>query len=215
MVEEQGVTRSIASPVNDQEELVRMDWQPDEKDRLFLRYYYQPRFRIAAGGNGIAAGDWVTVPAVTYSVGADWTHSFTSQFVDQVRYGFQEAKVPFEGGAFPNCVVSNFGACPAQMRFNGGNDELSFGGDADFPQGRTVKVTQVQNNATWTHGRQTLLFGGEFDYQNTPITGIFYYNGEPIYGTLSNLMGAHNAGLPAGASSYSLSGEWQSQCSFH
>jgi hypothetical protein len=202
-VEVAGVTRSIASPYNDQEELIRLDWQATEKDHFFVRYFYQPTFGIADGGNGVASGDWVTVPAVGYSVGADWTHSFTAHFVDQVRYGFQEAKSPFEGGAFPNCVVSNFGACPAQMNFNGGNDDLTFGGDADFPQGRTVKVTQVQNNATWTHGAQTLVFGGEFDYQNTPVAGIFYYNGYPIYGTLSNLMGGQAAGFPEGASSYS------------
>jgi hypothetical protein len=209
MVEEQGVTRAIASPFNDQEELIRVDWQPDEKDHLFVRYFYQPQFGIAGGGDGIAAGDWVTVPSVGYSVGADWTHAFTTHFLDQVRYGFQEARVPFEGGAFPNCVITNFGACPAQMSFTGENDDLSFGGDTDFPQGRIVKVTQVQNNATWTHGSQTLLFGGEFDYQNTPITGIFYYNGEPFYGTLSNLMGAPDEqliaeyGLPSTVSGYS------------
>ncbi len=203
MVEEQGVTRSIANPLNDQEELVRLDWQPGEKDHFFVRYYYQPLFGISTGGDGIAAGDWTDVPSVTYSIGADWTHSFTTHFVDQLRYGYQESKIPFEGGAFPNCVVSNFGACPAQMNFDGGNDDLNFGGDADTPDGRTVKVTQIQNNATFTHGAQTLLFGGEFDYQDTPITGIFYYNGYPIYGTLSNLMGAQDASLPTGASSYS------------
>jgi hypothetical protein len=205
LVEEQGVTRSIAFPSNDQEELARLDWQPTEKDRFFVRYFYQPAFGISTGGNGIAAGDWADVPSVGYSVGADWTHTFTGNFVEQLRYGFQEAKVPFEGGAFPNCVITNFGACPAQMIFTGGNDDLSFGGDANFPQGRVVKVTQVQDNATWTHGRQTLLFGGEFDYQNTPITGIFYYNGYPIYGTLSNLLGAQDArlvgeGAPSGTS---------------
>ncbi|MGA7339402.1 MAG: carboxypeptidase regulatory-like domain-containing protein, partial [Terracidiphilus sp.] len=202
-VEVAGVTRSIASPFNDQEELARLDWQPTDKDHFFLRYFYQPQFGIAAGGNGIASGDWVTVPSVTYSIGADWTHSFNAHFVNQVRYGFQEAKVPFEGGAFPNCVVTNFGACPAQMNFHGGIDDLTFGGDADFPQGRTVKVTQIQDNATWTHGSQTFVFGGEFDYQNTPVSGIFYYNGYAIYGALSNLMGGQAAGFPEGASSYS------------
>ena len=204
MIEEQGVTRAIAAPFNDQEELARVDWQPTEKDRFFVRYFYQPQFSGGVGGgNGIAAGDWVTVPAVGYSVGADWTHTFTTNLVNQVRYGYQQASSPFEGGAFPNCTITNFGACPAQMNFNGGNDDLSFAGDADFPQGRIVKVTQLQDNATWTHGRQTLLFGGEFDYQNTPITGIFYYNGYAIYGTLSNLLGGQDASLPPGASSYS------------
>jgi hypothetical protein len=201
MVEVQGVTRAIASPFNDQEELVRLDWQPGEKDHLFLRYFYQPEFGISEGSTGFAAGDWATVPSVAYSVGADWTHSFTTHFVEQIRYSFQEAKVPFEDGAFAACTITNFGACPAQMTFNGGNDDLTFGGDSDFPQGRIVKATQVQNNGTWTHGAQTFLFGGEFNYQNTPITGIFYYDGQPFYGTLSNLMGAPDAGL-GGAPSY-------------
>ena len=45
--------------------------------------------------------------------------------------------------------------------------DASFGEPLGFPQGRTVKVTQIQNNATWTHGNHTLLLGGEFDYQNS------------------------------------------------
>ena len=208
LVEEQGVTRSIASPFNDQEELVRLDWQPSARDRFFVRYFYQPQFAIFAGGDGIASGDWVTVPSVSHSLGADWTHSFSSRSVNQVRYSFLQAKIPFEGGAFPNCVITNFGACPAQMTFTGGNQDLSFGGDVSTPNGRTVKVTQVQDNATWAHGAQTLLFGGEFEYQNTPVAGVFYYNGNPLYETLSNLMGAPNAaliaqGLPATTSAIS------------
>ena len=73
-----------------------------------------------------------------------------------------------------------------------------------------MKVTQVQNNATWTHGHQTFLFGGEFDYQNSPDTGIFYYNGQPNYATLSNLLGAQDAnlvrqGAPPGTSGVAIS----------
>jgi hypothetical protein len=198
-----GVTRSIASPTNDQEQLARLDWQPTEKDRFFLRFLYQNQLALGLeGGDGTAAGDWYNEPSETYDIGADWTHSFTANFVDQVRYSYQDSKVDFEGGPFPNCVVTNFGVCPAEVNFNGGLEESNFGGDADYPQGGTVKVTQVQNNATWTQGRQTFLFGGEFDYQNSPDTGIFYYNGQPNYGTLSNLLGAQDASLPAGASAF-------------
>ena len=42
-----------------------------------------------------------------------------------------------------------------------------------------------------------LLFGGEFDYQNSPNAGIFYYNGYPNYGTLSNLLGTPDTGIAA------------------
>jgi Carboxypeptidase regulatory-like domain/TonB-dependent Receptor Plug Domain len=191
-----GVERTLASPSDDQEELARLDWQPTEKDRLFLRFYYQNQFSpVVAGPDGIAAGDWIEEPSFTYDIGADWTHTFTSNFIDQLRYSYQDSKVLFQGGAFPRCTVSDFAACPAQVNFTTSNDDSNFAGDADFPQGNTVKVTQVQDNATWTHGRQTLLFGGEFDYQNSPDTGIFFYNGYPIYGNLSNLMGAPSQGL--------------------
>ncbi len=203
-VEFAGVERTIASPSNDQEELARLDWQPTTKDHLFARYFYQPQLATGvAGAYSPAAGDFIDVPATAHSIGADWAHTFTGNLVDQLRYSFQEAKVYFEGGAYPNCVATDFGACPAQIHFSGTNNDSDFGGDANFPQGRTVKVTQVQDNATWTHGRQTLVFGGEFDYQNSPNAGIFYYNGFPIYGTLSNLLGTQDASLPPGASSYS------------
>lgn len=188
-IEVAGVSRTIPSLFNDEEELGRVDWQPTTKDHLFVRYFYQPQLETGVqGGYTVAAGDFVDVPSTTHSVGGDWTHSFTTHLIDQVRYSFQESKVFFQGGAFPNCVATNLGGCPAQVNFIGSNNDSPFGGDVLFPQGRTVKVTQVQNNATWTHGRQTLLFGGEFDYQNSPNAGLFFYNGEPNYGTLSNFL---------------------------
>jgi len=200
-VEVASVQRTIASISNDQEELGRLDWQPDSKDHMFLRYFYQPElFTGVAGVFGTAAGDFVNVPSTTHSVGADWIHTFSTSFVDQLRYSFADSKVYFEGGAYPNCVATNFGACPTQVNFVGTNDDLDFGGDVLFPQGRTIKVTQVQDNATLTRGPQTLLIGGEFDYSNSPNAGLFYYNGEVNFGTLSNLV--QNG--PGGLSAYSV-----------
>jgi hypothetical protein len=188
-IEVAGVERTIVSYSNDQEELGRLDWQPDSKDHIFVRYFCQPQiFTGVAGSDGVAAGDFVDVPATTHSVGADWTRTFSAKFVDQLRYSFEESKVYFEGGAFANCLATDYGACPAQVSFTGTNNDLSFGGDVLFPQGRTIKITQVQDNATWTRGSQTLLFGGEFDYANSPNVGLFYYPGNLNFGTLSNLL---------------------------
>ena len=191
-VEVSGVEREIQSLFNDQEELGRLDWQPNSKDRMFLRYFYQPELNTGVAGaystGGIAAGDFVDLPATAHLVGADWTHAFTTNLIDQLHYTFQDAKVYFQGGAYPNCVATNFGGCPAEVNFIGTNDDLNFGGDILFPQGRTLKVSQVQDNATWTHKSQTLLFGGEFDYQNSPNALLYFYNGELNVGTLSNLL---------------------------
>src|SRR5581483_178499 len=203
-VEVAGVQRTIPAIFNDQEEMGRIDWQPTEKDHLFARYYYQPSLSTGVNGGSYstAAGDFIDIPGTTHSIGADWTHLFTTHFTDQLRYSFQQAKSSFQGGAYPTCVTTALGACPAQMHFSGTNDDSDFGGDITFPQGRTVKVTQVQNNATWNHGAQTLLFGGEFDYQNSPNAGMYYYTGYPIYASLNNLLGAPDASL-GGAPAYS------------
>lgn len=191
-VEVSGVQREIPSLLNDEEELGRLDWQPTSKDHLFVRYFYQPSLETGVGGTftvgAIAAGDFVNVPSTTQSVGADWTRAFTTRFIDQLRYSFQEAKIYFEGGAYPNCVATDFGACPAEVNFIGPNNDLDIGGDILFPQGRTIKISQVQDNATWTRGSQTLFFGGEFDYQNSPNASLYFYNGELNLGTLSNLL---------------------------
>ena len=181
-----GVTRSIATPFTDEENMGRLDWQPTERDHMFLRYFYQNDLSQGVSGGSIPAGDWVNVPGISHSVGADWTHTFSVNWVDQLRYSFQQSKVDFEGGALPNCTVNDLTACNSDILFN--SSDLGFGINAAFPQGRTVKVTQIQNNATWSHGKHTVLFGGEFDYQNSPNVFLPLYNGLEIYDDFSSFL---------------------------
>jgi hypothetical protein len=183
-----GVTRSISTPFTDEEDLGRIDWQPDGADHFFARYFYQTELSSGIGANSVAAGDYVNVPDTNYSVGADWSHTFSINWVDQLRYSFQESKVGFEGGSLPNCTISNLTACTTDVDFIGSNFDTSFGIGAAFPQGRTVKVTQIQNNATWAHGKQTILFGGEFDYQNSPNVFLPLYNGILLYDNFSSFL---------------------------
>ena len=191
-VEFAGVQRNVPELFNDQEDLGRLDFQPTSRDHFFLRYMYQKGLLTPQGGGepgGIANGDWVNVTPATHSVGADWTHIFTDHFVDQLRYGFQETKLFFEGGSYPGCLSVQIGQCPSQVLFGGGNDDLGFGVNVEFPQGRNVKVTQIQNNGTWTKGKHTILLGGELDYQNAPNFGLFYYTGALNYQTMSDFIG--------------------------
>jgi Carboxypeptidase regulatory-like domain/TonB-dependent Receptor Plug Domain len=188
-----GVQRTIGTPFNDQEELGRLDWQPTGKDHLFLRYFYQNQLSsgipfTSSGPGSIASGSYVNVPGTTHSVGADWSHTFSDRWVDQLRYSFQQSNVLFEGGAIPACVANNLTACPAAVDFTGSNLDVGFGYAPNAPQGRIVKVTQVQDNATWTHGNHTILFGGEFDYQNSPNIFLPLYNGQYLYTNFSTFL---------------------------
>ena len=182
------VQRLITTPYKDQEHLGRLDWQPTGADHLFLRYFYQDLSLAAAAGD-IAAGGWGDSIGNAHSVGADWTHTFNPHWLDQIRYSFQQTRAFLQGGASPSCTGANISTCPSDIVFSGSSD-LSFGytQNPQIPQGRIVKVTQIQNNATWSHGNHTLLFGGEIDYQNSPSAYLPSYGGTFVFNNFSNFL---------------------------
>jgi hypothetical protein len=177
------VIRRVAGQNNDEELLGRIDWQPTTKDHIFVRYLYQddPNTGAYVGTTAqLSAGNWYDVPATTHSIGGDITHTFSPSWVNQLRYSFQQSKVLFQSGAQPECTVNTPTKCNAPVSVGGsfgGARFVGYGLGSSFPQGRTVKVTQVQDNATWTHGRHTFSFGGEWSFQNSPNPFLPNYTG--------------------------------------
>jgi outer membrane receptor protein involved in Fe transport len=164
--------RSLPNFTLDQEHLGRVDYQLGTRDRFYVRYFYQDNPTEPGAGN-FTSGGFVNVVGTTHSIGGDWTHTFAPNLVNQLRYSFQQAKLHFDGGGVPSCTITSFASCPSQVTLGAGlasssTSTVSFGYASNFPQGRTVKVTQIQDNASWTRGRHSILFGGEFDYQNSP-----------------------------------------------
>jgi hypothetical protein len=160
------IARNFPSSVLDQEYLGRLDFQLTTKDRLDGRYIYQKNPDIP--DNPTAAGGTVNVDDITHSIGAEWIHTFSSRWINQLKYSFQQSTLAFEGGDFATCTITGFASCPSSISLGAGNSTL---GLADtLPQGRIVKTGQTQDNATWNFGRHSITFGGEFDYQNSPNT---------------------------------------------
>lgn len=200
------VIRQVAGTNNDEELLGRTDWQPDQKDHIFVRYIYQDDPFLGVFGDStrtdLAAGKFYDVPATTHSIGADFTRTFSPSWVNQLRYSFQQAKIFFQGGAQPDCTVNTPTNCNASISLGttvAGNTILGYGYSSTFPQGRIVKVTQVQDNAIWTRGRHTVSFGGEWSFQNSPNPFLPNYNGTFTAGSLrSFLNGQGNLNLADG-----------------
>jgi hypothetical protein len=183
MIEMAPVGRSLSAHVLDQEDLGRLDYQVTPKDRFYLRYAYQDNPWIPAWylytPAGVATGGYSEVPGSTYEVGGDWTHTFTPSVTDQLRYAFQQSEIAFEGGGLPTCTSSNLSSCTSLVQLSLGASGSAFGYGASslitpggLPQGRFVRVNQVQDNASWNHTRHTFMFGGEFDYQDSPNFGL-------------------------------------------
>jgi Carboxypeptidase regulatory-like domain len=178
-VEFNGYENIIPNYIDDQEHLGRIDYQMTTKDRFYLRYNYQNNPYSAAlylvTGAQAAGGGYPGVVGVTHEVGGDWTHSFTTNLLNQLRYAFQQANIGFFGGAIANCTIANFSPCTTQVNMGSGFSTYGYG--TTTPQGRFVKVNQIQDNATWTRGRHTIAFGTEVDYQNSPYTLLPFAEG--------------------------------------
>ncbi len=174
------VTRFLPSKSNDQEDIGRMDLAATTHDRFFVRYMFQNSPTLVSGGT-VSSGAYYNTTDKIHSVGADWTHTFSPRWLNQLRYGFQQSNLTFGDGGYPTCDDTNIASCPANIAIGsttytnttGGAATLSslgYGPATNIPQGRIVKVSQVQDNATWSFGKHAIAFGGEFDYQNSPNT---------------------------------------------
>lgn len=180
-----GFVRTLASTNNEEEALGRLDYQMSTRDHFFVRYFYQDQLSLAGSGT-VSTGGFVNVPDTAHSIGSDWTHTFGSSWANQLRYSFQQTRLFFEGGGFPQCTGNNLLACPASLSLAGGF--ATFGLATNLPQGRMVKEGQVQDNASWTHGRHSVTFGGEFQYQNSPNVFLPNYNGGYSYSSFNNFL---------------------------
>jgi outer membrane receptor protein involved in Fe transport len=178
-VEFGNVTRFLLQPSNDSEATGRVDWQASDKDRVFARYLFQRQFfaNASAGATAdFASGYVVDVPSQSQQIALDWAHTFTSNFVNQGRFSYSRSNVFFENGTVPGCNHSTPTACPTRINFRAAN-MLGFGMGTAFPQGRLINVTQWQDNLSWTRGRHTVKFGGEYDRQRSPNDFLPVING--------------------------------------
>ncbi|MGA9242312.1 MAG: TonB-dependent receptor [Silvibacterium sp.] len=184
------VSRTVPALFNDGEQLGRVDWEPTTKDRFFVRYYYQNDTTtgdLANGPAALAAGGYIDITGRTHSIGADWTHTFSPAWINQLRYSFQQAVSGFEGGGVPACTITDFTACPTAVAFSDGTD-FGYGYATNLPQEKFIKITQIQDNANWSHGNHNIAFGGAFEYQNSPSTYLPNYNGSFTFADFSSIL---------------------------
>ncbi len=191
-------SRFISSLFNDYEGTGRVDVKVTNKDNVFGRYVFQQFISTGvSGGNGIAAGDFVDVPGRSQQIGLDWTRNWSLTFVNQARFSFSRAGFGFEGGAFPNCTRANINDCPTNVVYADGTLP-GVGLSTNLPQGRTINVYQLQDNASWQVRKMTLKFGGDYTKQRSPNVFLPLTNGQFVYSDFNQFL----SGNPDGGDSF-------------
>jgi len=184
------VNRVVGNNFDDRQIVGRGDWEITPKDRFFFRFVYQ-NSNTALGSGTISSGAFVAVPAQDRQYGWDYTRTWSSNLIQQVRVSYGKGFFQFAGGqGFPECTIAGVTACPPNITFSDAvSSYTTFGLATNLPQDRQVHNTQYQSNLSWIHGRHTAKFGGELDHQNSPnhflpsVNGGFTFLSSPAAST--------------------------------
>jgi len=209
------VGRFVPSLFNDRQITGRGDINFSDKDRFFARYIYQQSINTVASGV-ISSGGYVDIPAKDQQIGLDYTRTWSSHWVSQARFSFSRAGFGFEQGAFANCTQANISVCPTSVTINnpasGANRVAgipgyrSYGLATNLPQGRLINNTQYVSNNTYTFGKHTIKFGGEFDRQRSPNVFLPSINGGFTFASFNDFISANasNLSLAQGPKSFNF-----------
>lgn len=176
------ITFGTPSVQNFNEYVTRFDQVVRGQDRLFARFYLN-RFVNAPPYDGkslltVATGS--TVQTQNYAVGYTWVAKPT--FVNNVVVNVvRAASVRGQGGNVPQ--FSDFGAAIFQLPKSEGGIRAfgisgGFFGVGDFTDAKFIRNTgEIRDQSTWTHGKHTLNFGGNFERDQSNIRNTDLENG--------------------------------------
>ena len=150
-------TRTSSQPVDDTQYLFRVDWNPNQKDNIGVRYLADNQLfanQVPTFSTLQFPGTEVDVPSLIQNAYINWTRTFTANTTNELRFGYGRFNVLFN---YRNADLLN---APPQIliwrhRF-GRNRHWS---DPTFPQGRIFNNYQLQDTISHTFGDHTIRAG--------------------------------------------------------
>ena len=174
----------------------RVDHNFSAKDTIFARAYmmWDTSTGIVAGTTSLAPS-----PYHTWNIGGAWNHIFTPGLILEVRGGINARPVvvnqtnsagftPETSAGFSNlAATSGFYTSPSGYLGSSGTPVIGNVG----PEHRANPESNFSAAATWTHGKHTIRFGGEYLYENRLETNQF----EQFSSSTSQTCPTNSAGL--------------------
>jgi len=182
---------------------IKGDWNATQKDHIYGRYSHANQNNPRTNSAAVIAGGFSQAP-INNKV-ADWTHTFSTRLLNDVRFGINYIKL-HNGDSFPSSVgklaeqlgIANgnpIGPGLLSLNFNGGTPSqggtgtLRNIGALGIEQNFRSAVIQFSDNAVLTYGRHVIHSGFEF-WRNR--INIFYSGNSGKWGGL-NFSGEYTA----------------------
>ena len=163
----------------------RFDLKVTKKDVVTVRYEYQKQDFVnsLAQTNGFT-GD---IPASSKNFGGIWTRTISNSMVQRISrllsedrsrvrrrlwYGYlrlHSGTIGYRFGSLPQHYASGYSAAARCWELDR---------QPILPQGRIGKVYQVADNLSWTKGKHSFIFGGEYKHLNEVSPFLPNFNGQ-------------------------------------
>jgi hypothetical protein len=190
---------------------IRIDYRISDKDQISGRFTRSMQSDPTTNSQPLFGNSLVTAPI--WSVVGDWTRTISTTLVNDMRFGWNH--VVLNTGTAWDPSVGNFGQSIGIANSNPANVAgllaLGFGGGTPTSPGTGIltnignsmvtqnfnsQVWQFDDSITWTRGRHTLKFGGEYMFDI--ITAFYSGNSGSLGGmTFGPIFTASSAVAPA------------------
>ena len=194
---------------------IKVDYRASNKDNISGRFTRAFQNNPSANSYELIGNGFSTTPI--YNIVGDWSRAIGTNLVNDARVGWSH--ITLNSGTSWASNVGQFGntlgigngnptGVNGLLAINFGNSALSNFGTTEQTTSFDDKVWQAEDAVTWTHGRHTFKFGGQFNHQ---IIKTFYAGNNGQLGIMefdgrfsSNTIGSAGTGAGDGGADFFL-----------
>src|SRR5208283_5401963 len=193
----------------------KVDYKVTDKDNISYRYTRAYQNNPSTNSQPLLGNSYATTPI--YNRGGDWTRMISNNLANDVRFGWRHITLNSGNGfasgvgQFGNTIGIGNGnptGVDGLLSLSFSNSALSGLGQAEQTQSFDDHVWQAEDSVTWTHGRHTFKFGGQYFDQ---IIKTFYAGNNGELGLMdfdgrftSNVIGSAGTGTGDGGADFFL-----------
>jgi hypothetical protein len=175
------VTRVLPTPFSQYNFYVRGDAQWTA-DSVVMRYIYnRSTFNNEdfVGTQVASVGYPFNNPTLSQAALVSWTHNISSRMVNELRLAYGRENTQFGGNGVGNTVPlsGQLQSALTEVTFQNIANNIGFGPNNIFPQGRVVNTFQAQDNWNYVYGKHTFKAGANWTYQQSPNLFLPLING--------------------------------------
>jgi hypothetical protein len=193
----------------------KVDYKVTDKDNISYRYTRAYQNNPSTNSQPLRSNSYATTPI--YNTVGDWTRMIGNNLANDVRFGWSHVTINTGNswassvGQFGNTIGignGNPAGLDGLLALNFSNSALSALGTQESTQSFDDHVWQAEDSVTWTRGRHTFKFGGQYFDQ---IIKTFYAGNNGELGLMdfdgrftSNVIGSSGTGAGDGGADFFL-----------